>query len=76
MNSLEGYPIEDYAYRLLRTWGIGQKEEDDGVILLVAPKERKVWITTGYGAGAFLTDAMAGIIIARGNPPAVQEESA
>ena len=62
VNNLEGYPIEDYAYRLLRTWGIGQKEEDDGVILLVAPKERKVWITTGYGAGAFLTDAMAGII--------------
>jgi uncharacterized protein len=60
--SLEGYPIEDYAYRLGRNWGIGQKGKNDGVMLLVAPKERRVWIVTGYGAGGFLTDAMAGII--------------
>lgn len=63
VKSLEGYEISDYAYRLGRAWGIGQKQEDDGVILLVAPNERKVWITTGYGAGAFLTDAMSGIIV-------------
>jgi uncharacterized protein len=63
VNSLEGYPIEDYAYRLGRTWKIGQKGKDDGVLLLVAPNERKVWIATGYGAGAFLTDAMSGLII-------------
>ena len=60
--SLEGYPIEDYAYRLGRAWGVGQKGKGDGVILLVAPNERKVWIATGYGAGAFLTDAMSGVI--------------
>ena len=63
VKSLEGYEISDYAYRLGRAWGIGQKQEDDGVILLVAPNERKVWITTGYGAGAFLTDAMSGVIV-------------
>ncbi len=63
VKSLEGRPIEDYAYQLGRHWGIGQKEEDDGVILLVAPNERKVWIATGYGAGAFLTDAVSGVII-------------
>ena len=63
VKSLEGRPIEDYAYQLGRHWGIGQKEEDDGVILLVAPNERKVWIATGYGAGAFLTDAISGVII-------------
>ncbi|HZU51079.1 MAG TPA: TPM domain-containing protein, partial [Sphingomicrobium sp.] len=63
VNSLEGYPIEDYAYRLGRAWGLGQKGKDDGVLLLVAPNERKVWIATGYGAGAFMTDAMSGIII-------------
>src|SRR5215212_10052207 len=62
VNNLEGYPIEDYAYRLGRAWGIGKKGKSDGVILLVAPKERKVWIATGYGAGGFLTDAMAGVI--------------
>jgi uncharacterized protein len=63
VKSLEGRPIDDYAYQLGRHWGIGQKEEDDGVILLVAPNERKVWIATGYGAGAFLTDAVSGVII-------------
>jgi uncharacterized protein len=63
VNSLEGVEIEDYAYRLGRAWGIGQKKENNGVILLVAPKERKVWIATGYGSGGYLTDAMSGIII-------------
>jgi len=63
VNSLEGYPVDDYAYRLGRAWGLGQKDKDDGVLLLVAPHERKVWIATGYGAGAFMTDAMSGLII-------------
>jgi len=63
VKSLEGYPIEDYAYRLGRDWGLGQKGKNDGVLLLVAPTERKVWIATGYGAGGYLTDAMSGIII-------------
>jgi uncharacterized protein len=62
VNSLEGYPIEDYAYRLGRAWKIGSAKNNDGVLLLVAPNERKVWIATGYGAGGFMTDAMAGVI--------------
>jgi uncharacterized protein len=62
VTSLEGYPIEDYAYRLGREWQIGSKKNNDGVLLLVAPNERKVWIATGYGAGGFMTDAMAGVI--------------
>jgi uncharacterized protein len=62
VTSLEGYPIEDYAYRLGRTWKIGDAKRDDGVLLLVAPNERRVWIATGYGAGGFLTDAMSGVI--------------
>ena len=63
VTSLEGLPIDDYGYRLGRAWGLGQKDRDDGVILLVAPNERKVSIATGYGAGAFMTDAMSGVII-------------
>jgi uncharacterized protein len=62
VNSLEGYPIEDYAYRLGRAWKIGSAKENNGVLLVVAPKEHKVFIATGYGAGGFLTDAMAGVI--------------
>ena len=63
VNSLEGRTIEDYGYRLGRHWQIGRKGEDDGVILLVAPNERKVRIETGYGARVFLTDAISSIII-------------
>jgi uncharacterized protein len=63
VKSLEGYPIDDYAYRLGRYWKLGSAKEDDGVLLLVAPNERKVWIATGYGAGGYMTDAMSGIII-------------
>src|SRR5439155_27013734 len=63
VNSLEGRTIEDYGYRLGREWGIGSEQKDDGVILLVAPKEHKVRIETGYGARVFLTDAVSSIII-------------
>ena len=63
VNSLEGRTIEDYGYRLGRTWKIGDEKKDDGVILLVAPKEKKVRIETGYGARVFLTDATSSIII-------------
>jgi len=61
--SLQGYPIEDYGYRLGRAWGIGQRGKDNGVILLVAPNEHKVRIEVGYGATPYLTDAMSGLII-------------
>lgn len=63
VNSLEGYPIEDYAYRLGRYWKIGSAKQNDGVVLVVAPNEHKVSIATGYGAGGYMTDAMSGIII-------------
>jgi uncharacterized protein len=63
IKSLEGYPVDDYAYRLGRAWGLGQKGKNEGVLLLVAPNERKVTIATGYGAGEYMTDAMSGVII-------------
>lgn len=63
VRSLEGYPVEDYAYRLGRFWKLGSAKNDDGVLLLIAPNERKVAIATGYGAGGYMTDAMSGLII-------------
>ena len=63
VKSLGGREIEPYATQLGRQWGIGDAEEDTGVLLLVAPAERKVWIATGYGADDYLTDAMSGVII-------------
>ncbi len=63
VKSLEGRTIEDYGYRLGRYWKLGDEKRDDGVILLVAPNEKKVHIATGYGARVFLTDAMSSVII-------------
>ena len=60
--SLQDYPIEDYGYRLGRHWKIGT-DANDGVILLVAPNERKVRIEVGYGLEPILTDALSSIII-------------
>jgi uncharacterized protein len=61
--SLEGRAISDYAVALGRAWGVGLKDADNGAILLVAPNERKVWITVGYGLEPILTDAYSGLII-------------
>ena len=63
VSSLEGRTVEEYGYRLGRYWKLGDEQRDDGVILLVAPKEKKVHIATGYGARVFLTDAMSSVII-------------
>jgi uncharacterized protein len=61
--SLQGYPIEDYGYQLGRAWGIGQKDKNNGVILIVAPNERKVRIEVGRGLEPQMTDLMSGLII-------------
>lgn len=61
--SLQGYPIEDYGYQLGRAWGIGQKDKNNGIILIVAPNERKVRIEVGRGLEPQMTDLMSGLII-------------
>ena len=61
--SLDGYEISDYGYQLGRHWGLGDKERNDGVILLVAPNERKVRIEVGYGLEPVLTDGYSALII-------------
>ncbi|EQB09408.1 hypothetical protein L288_05835 [Sphingobium quisquiliarum P25] len=61
--SLQDYDIADYGYRLLRHWGIGSKERNDGALLIVAPNERKVRIEVGYGLEGILTDALSSQII-------------
>ena len=70
---LQGYEIEDYGYQLLRTWGIGSKERNDGAILIVAPSERKVRIEVGYGLEPVLTDALSSLIINQRIIPAFKE---
>src|SRR5205085_2850220 len=63
VKSLDGATVEDYGGGLLRAWKVGDAKNDDGVILLVAPADRKVRIETGYGAEGFLPDILAGRII-------------
>jgi uncharacterized protein len=60
---LQGYAIEDYGYRLGRAWGVGLKGADNGAILIVAPKDRKVRVEVGYGLEPVLTDALSSVII-------------
>lgn len=60
---LQGYDIADYGVKLGRAWGIGQKDVNSGVILIVAPNERKVRIEVGYGLEPVLTDALSSVII-------------
>ncbi len=60
---LQGYPIEDYGYRLGRSWGVGLKGADNGAILIVAPAERKVRIEVGYKLEPVLTDAFSSVVI-------------
>ncbi len=65
LSSLEDYPIEDYGYRLGRHWGLGQSEANNGILLIVAPNERKVRIEVGYGLEPIMTDALSHQIIDR-----------
>lgn len=61
--SLDGQDIESYANTLFRTWGVGGKETDQGLLFLIAPNDRKVRIEVGYGLEEFLPDVLAGRII-------------
>ncbi|MFM5906134.1 MAG: TPM domain-containing protein [Novosphingobium sp.] len=60
---LQGYEISDYGYQLGRHWALGDKERDDGALLIVAPKERKVRIEVGYGLEPTLTDGLSALIV-------------
>jgi uncharacterized protein len=73
VKDLQGYPIEDYGYQLGRHWGIGQKGDvkasngqtykDNGVLIIVAPNDRKARIEVGYGLEPVLPDIFVGHIV-------------
>jgi uncharacterized protein len=69
VRTLEGQEIEPYANGLFRTWKLGQKEKNNGVLLLVAPKEHRVRIEVGYGLEGTLTDALSKVIITNAMTP-------
>ena len=61
--TLGGLDVQDYGYQLGRAWKIGQAGKNTGVILVVAPTEKKVGIEVGYGLEATLTDALSSLIL-------------
>ncbi|HVV56416.1 MAG TPA: TPM domain-containing protein [Mucilaginibacter sp.] len=63
MRSVGQYDINDYAQRLGRKWGVGQKSKNNGVVVLVAIGDRKVSIQTGYGVEGALPDVITHEII-------------
>ena len=61
--SLQGNPLEDYSLKVAESWKIGHKGKDNGLILLLAIKDRKVRVEVGYGWEGDIPDAKAGDII-------------
>ena len=72
VDSLEGDPVEDVANRLYREWGIGKKGKDEGLLILLAIKDRKNRIEVGYGLEPIINDGQAGGIL-RGIRPILQQ---
>ncbi|WP_345950311.1 TPM domain-containing protein [Mucilaginibacter sp. PAMB04274] len=75
MRSVGDYDIADYAVKLGRAWGIGQKDKNNGVLLLAALSDRKVTIQTGYGAEGAITDALTQQIIQNDLKPNFRQEN-
>ena len=63
LNSLENKSIEELSLEIARGYKLGQKEDNNGVLLVVAPNEKKVRIEVGYGLEGVLTDAISSQII-------------
>ncbi|WP_207433597.1 TPM domain-containing protein [Sabulibacter ruber] len=59
ITSIGGYDVSDYAFRLAEQWGIGQQGKNNGILILTAVKERRVFIATGYGMEGVVPDAIA-----------------
>jgi len=63
ISSLEGESIEDYANRVFNGWKLGQKDKDNGILIVVVPDERRMRIEVGYGLEGTLPDLQASRII-------------
>lgn len=63
VKTLDGYPIEEYALRILREWGIGNKATNNGALIVAAIDDRQIRIETGYGLEGAIPDITANQII-------------
>jgi uncharacterized protein len=66
---LQGYAVEEFTVGLLRNWKLGQKDKNNGALIFLSLKERKVRIEVGYGLEGALTDATTKLIISNGMVP-------
>src|SRR5579872_3532469 len=66
--TLDGEPIEDAANRLYREWGIGKKGKDEGILLMLAVKDRKSRAEIGYGVEPIISDGAAGGVLRQIRP--------
>ncbi|WP_394848527.1 TPM domain-containing protein [Pendulispora brunnea] len=74
VRSLEGETIDDVAYATFNAWKIGVAGKDNGVLLVIAPNERRVRIETGKGIGDKVTDLQANDIIRSRIGPRLKQE--
>ena len=72
--TLDGYPKEEYANKLLRDWGIGGKK-NNGILLLIAFNDRQMWIEVGYGLEGALPDITCNNIIENDLKPAFRQKA-
>lgn len=68
IDSLEGNPVEDFTNSLFRKWGVGKKGKDEGIMLLLAIKDRRDRIEVGYGLEPILPDGFAGSVLREVRP--------
>jgi uncharacterized protein len=61
--TLDGESIEDFAVRVFEDWKLGRQGQDNGVLVIVAPQDRRMRIEVGYGLEGTLTDVAAARII-------------
>lgn len=75
IKSTDGYDISQYAFALGQKWGVGRKKNDDGVLMLVAKNDHKIFIATGYGLEGALPDALLSQIIRHEITPSFKQNN-
>jgi uncharacterized protein len=63
IESLEGDPLEDFSIRVVESWKLGEKKQDNGLLLLVVKRDRKVRVETGYGLEGTIPDVVSSRVI-------------
>lgn len=78
IGDMQGYPLDDYGYKLGRAWGVGLKDANNGIILFVAPNnpvgQRGPRIEVGYGLEPIITDALSSVIINQDMLPRLKQQ--